>query len=89
MAMPGPLGDIIRFSLSAGWNALVWICTVHKLPSISGETCLENFCGNIGIHIPEGRPLLAPAKPLVVYHYEDGRYRPAYTLDRRFLVGSD
>lgn len=31
--------------------------------------------------------LIAPAKPLVVYHYEDGRYTPAYTLDRRFLVG--
>ena len=30
--------------------------------------------------------LIAPAKPLVVYHYEDGRYTPAYTLDRRFLV---
>ncbi len=33
--------------------------------------------------------LITPAKPLVVYHYEDGRYRPAYTLDRRFLVSSD
>ena len=33
--------------------------------------------------------LIAPAKPLVVYHYEDGRYRPAYTLDRRFLIGKD
>jgi hypothetical protein len=33
--------------------------------------------------------LIAPAKPLVVYHYEDGRYRPAYTLDRRFLIGND
>jgi hypothetical protein len=33
--------------------------------------------------------LIAPAKPLVVYHYEDGRYAPAYTLDRRFIVGKD
>jgi ATP-dependent DNA helicase RecG len=33
--------------------------------------------------------LVAPIKPLVVYHYEDGRYRPAYTLERRFLVGAD
>jgi ATP-dependent DNA helicase RecG len=33
--------------------------------------------------------LIAPAKPLVVYHYEDGRYAPAYTLDRRFLIGKD
>ncbi|HEV8581525.1 MAG TPA: ATP-binding protein [Thermoanaerobaculia bacterium] len=33
--------------------------------------------------------LIAPVKPLVVYHYEDGRYRPAYTLERRFLVGTD
>lgn len=33
--------------------------------------------------------LIARAKPLVVYHYEDGRYRPAYVLDRRFLVGND
>ncbi|HEY2294174.1 MAG TPA: ATP-binding protein [Thermoanaerobaculia bacterium] len=33
--------------------------------------------------------LIAPAKPLVVYHYEAGRYRPAYTLDRRFLIGKD
>jgi hypothetical protein len=33
--------------------------------------------------------LVAPSKPLVVYHYEDGRYRPAYTLERRFLVGAD
>lgn len=33
--------------------------------------------------------LIAPAKPLVVYHYEDGRYTPAYTLDRRFIVGNE
>jgi ATP-dependent DNA helicase RecG len=33
--------------------------------------------------------LITPAKPLVVYHYEDGRYTPAYTLDRRFLIGRD
>lgn len=33
--------------------------------------------------------LIAPAKPLVVYHYEDGRYASAYTLDRRFIVGKD
>lgn len=32
--------------------------------------------------------LIAPAKPLVVYHYQNGRYGPAYTLDRRFLVSS-
>lgn len=32
--------------------------------------------------------LVAPAKPLVVYHYEDGRYFPAFTLDRRFLHGA-
>jgi ATP-dependent DNA helicase RecG len=30
--------------------------------------------------------LIAPAKPLVVYHYQNGRYGPAYTLDRRFLI---
>jgi ATP-dependent DNA helicase RecG len=29
--------------------------------------------------------LIAPAKPLVVYYYEDGRYERAYLLDRRFL----
>lgn len=29
--------------------------------------------------------LIAPAKPLVVYYFEGGRYEPAYTLDRRFL----
>jgi ATP-dependent DNA helicase RecG len=28
-------------------------------------------------------------KPLVVYHYEQGRYVPAYTLDRRFLIAKD
>jgi ATP-dependent DNA helicase RecG len=33
--------------------------------------------------------LVAPVKPLVVYHYEDGWYRPAYTLDRRFLIGKE
>ncbi len=33
--------------------------------------------------------LIAPIKPLVVYHYEDGWYRPAYTLDRRFLIGKE
>jgi hypothetical protein len=35
------------------------------------------------------QPIVAPIKPLVVYHYEDGRYAPAYTLDRRFLIGRD
>jgi len=29
--------------------------------------------------------LVAPAKPLIVYYYEDGRYERAYLLDRRFL----
>lgn len=29
--------------------------------------------------------LIAPAKPLVVYHYENGRYTPAYVLDRKLL----
>jgi transcriptional regulator with XRE-family HTH domain len=29
--------------------------------------------------------LLASAKPLVVYHFEGGRYFPAYTIDRQFL----
>jgi transcriptional regulator with XRE-family HTH domain len=29
--------------------------------------------------------LLAAAKPLVVYHFEGGRYFPAYTIDRQFL----
>ncbi len=33
--------------------------------------------------------LITPAKPLVVYHYEAGRYTPAYTLDRSFLVGKE
>lgn len=28
-------------------------------------------------------------KPLVVYHYEKGRYVPAYVLDRRFLIAKD
>jgi ATP-dependent DNA helicase RecG len=32
--------------------------------------------------------LVAPAKPLVMYHYENGRYFPAFTLDRRFLHGA-
>jgi transcriptional regulator with XRE-family HTH domain len=30
--------------------------------------------------------LLASAKPLVVYHFEGGRYFPAYTIDRQFLT---
>jgi SMODS-associated and fused to various effectors sensor domain len=30
--------------------------------------------------------LIARAKTLVVYYYQDGRYRPAYTLDRRLLI---
>jgi len=29
--------------------------------------------------------LLASAKPLVVYHFEGGRYFPAYSIDRQFL----
>jgi transcriptional regulator with XRE-family HTH domain len=29
--------------------------------------------------------ILAAAKPLVVYHYEDGVYSRAYTLDRKFI----
>ena len=32
--------------------------------------------------------LVAPTKPLVMYHYEDGSYFPAFTLDRRFLHGA-
>lgn len=30
--------------------------------------------------------LIAPAKPLVVYYFEGGRYERAYTLERRFLI---
>ena len=33
-----------------------------------------------------GALIASSAKPLVVYHYEDGRYRPAYTMDRRYLI---
>lgn len=29
--------------------------------------------------------LVAPVKPLVMYHFENGRYFAAFTLDRRFL----
>ncbi len=32
--------------------------------------------------------LIAPAKPLWLYHHENGEYRLAYVLDKRFLVGS-
>jgi Predicted transcriptional regulators len=32
--------------------------------------------------------ILAAAKPLVVYHYEDGVYSRAYTLDRQFIIPS-
>ena len=32
--------------------------------------------------------MVAPVKPLVVYHFENGKYRLAYTLDRRFLHGA-
>lgn len=32
--------------------------------------------------------LVAPIKPLVMYHFEDGRYFAAFTLDRRFLRGA-
>ncbi len=28
-------------------------------------------------------------KPTRVYHYEQGRYEPAYTIDRRFLIARD
>ncbi len=33
--------------------------------------------------------LIAPVKPLIVYYYQDGGYRPAYTLNRRFLISRD
>jgi len=33
--------------------------------------------------------LIAPAKPLVVYYFEGGRYERAYTLERRFLRSDD
>jgi ATP-dependent DNA helicase RecG len=33
--------------------------------------------------------LIAPAKPLVVYYFEGGRYERAYTLERRFLIAKD
>jgi hypothetical protein len=33
--------------------------------------------------------LIAPAKPLVVYYFEGGRYERAYTLERRFLRSGD
>lgn len=29
------------------------------------------------------------AKPTLVYHYDKGRYNPAYTMDRRFLIAKD
>lgn len=32
--------------------------------------------------------LVVPVKPLVLYHFENGRYFSAYTLDRRFLHGA-
>lgn len=36
-----------------------------------------------------GAVLAGAAKPVVVYHYHDGRYTPAYVLDRRFLKATD
>lgn len=33
--------------------------------------------------------LIAPVKPLFVYHFENGRYTLAYTLDRRFLRSNE
>jgi ATP-dependent DNA helicase RecG len=33
--------------------------------------------------------LIVPAKPLVVYYFEGGRYERAYTLERRFLISKD
>lgn len=32
--------------------------------------------------------LIVPGKPLWLYHYEDGRYRFAFVLTKRFLVGT-
>jgi predicted HTH transcriptional regulator len=36
-----------------------------------------------------GAMFAAAAKPVVVYHYHDGRYTRAYVLDRRFLKAKD
>ncbi len=36
-----------------------------------------------------GALLASSAKPTLVYHYENGRYVPAYTIDRRFLIAKD
>lgn len=36
-----------------------------------------------------GAILATAAKPVVVYHYHDGRYSRAYLLDRRFLKAKD
>jgi ATP-dependent DNA helicase RecG len=33
--------------------------------------------------------LIAPAKPLIVYYFEGGRYERAYTLERRFLISKE
>jgi ATP-dependent DNA helicase RecG len=33
--------------------------------------------------------LIAPVKPLVVYHYQNGRYGRAYTLDNKFRISED
>lgn len=33
--------------------------------------------------------IIAPVKPLVLYYHEAGQYRPALTLDRRFLIAKD
>lgn len=36
-----------------------------------------------------GALVASSAKPALVYHYENGRYGLAYTIDRRFLIDKD
>lgn len=47
------------------------------------------YRGPVAIGPLLGALLATSAKPVVVYHYHDGRYTRAYVLDRRFLKTKD
>lgn len=47
------------------------------------------YHGPVAIAPLLGALVASSAKPAFVYHYENGRYGLAYTIDRRFLIGKD
>lgn len=47
------------------------------------------YRGPVAIAPLVGAVIASSTKPLLVYHYQEGHYVLAYTMDRRFLIAKD